>query len=399
MATQTELPFDIEMTKTKAWRDKLRQDIQEHISSLGLPGAGSEPGLSKEAIRISHLKQRKELYEHERKYLSKHWNDLPNEFANGSEVDPEKIDPELLVVDSSDFSGVLFRYASLLWSVPVSKGYGRRIRYLVRDRQNGKLMGILGLNDPVFNLSARDQWIGWNQKDRKARLVHMMDAHVVGAVPPYNYLLGGKLITSLIGSKEVSKHFEQKYADSKGIISDKRKEPKLALVTITSALGRSSMYNRLKLVNQENPNEEEILVELMKIGETKGYGHFHLSNGIFERIRQMIKAEGHRYAEGHQFGDGPNWRFRVIRVGLNELGLDKNILKHGIMREVYGMPLCKNFREFLRGEDEQPDLIRPPASEIAHHAKIRWIIPRAGRKKDYQNFSRNEIIRMINPES
>ena len=120
------------------------------------------------------------------------------EIANGDEVDPANIRPELLEARSDARTGDLFRFASLLWSIPVSQGYGRRLRYLVKDRANGKLIGIFALGDPVFNLRVRDEWIGWNQAERRERLVNLMDAYVVGAVPPYAELLGGKLVASLI---------------------------------------------------------------------------------------------------------------------------------------------------------------------------------------------------------
>lgn len=404
MPYESNIPDDLEETKTKAWREKLKYDIENHLSSLRLPnndGDEDSEQPSKQAIRVSHMKQRIELFDHEREKLSKYWDEMPENFANGKEVNPEKIEPELEIVDSQGYSGFVFRYASLLWSVPVSKGYGRRIRYLVKDKQNGKLIGLFALNDPVFNLSARDSWIGWSTEDRKEHLVHVMDAYVVGAVPPYSYLLGGKLITSLIGSSEVSEYFSEKYRDTRGIISHKKKEPKLALVTITSALGRSSIYNRLKLVNQtEYPNGDantEVIVELIKIGETKGYGHFHLSNGLFERIKLMLAAEDHKYAGGHQYGDGPNWRFRVIRVGLDKLGLSKDVLRHGIKREIYGMPLCEDFRSFLTGKIKEPTINRPTASEIAYHAKIRWMIPRSRNHQDYQQFLYKDIEKMIAP--
>jgi len=78
----------------------------------------------------------------------------------------------------------------------VFRSLGRRMRFLVRDRSNGILIGLLALASPVLNLSARDNWIGWTVRDREARLVNVMDAFVIGAVPPYSELLGGKLVVS-----------------------------------------------------------------------------------------------------------------------------------------------------------------------------------------------------------
>ena len=100
-----------------------------------------------------------------------------------AEIDPERIEPRLQEVKSGSWDELLFRYSCLHWSIPVSSGYGRRLRFLVYDNSTGKLMGLFGLGDPVFSLSARVQWIGWTKEDRRKRLVHVMDAFVLGAVP------------------------------------------------------------------------------------------------------------------------------------------------------------------------------------------------------------------------
>ena len=149
-----------------------------------------------------------------------------------------------------------------MWSVPVSQGFGRRLRFLVRDRQNGCLIGLFALGDPVFNLSARDNWIGWTHQDRRDRLVHVMDAYVVGAVPPYSQLIGGKLVAALMGSTEVKRAYERKYLERQSVIRKRNNRARLVLLTTTSALGRSSIYNRLAI--PDGPN-------FLRIGTTKGF--------------------------------------------------------------------------------------------------------------------------------
>lgn len=377
--------------------EELRADILSHFKSLQLPelNGGKYEILSKASIRASHAPQRSDNFQNLYKALAPYWNKLLNNFANGEEVTPSAIDPELVLVGSDDETSRLFRFASLLWSVPVSHGYGRRMRFLVRDRSNGKLIGIFALGDPVFNLQARDKWIGWDVNDRRARLVNVMDAYVVGAVPPYAQLLGGKLIASLIGSKEVSKLFSVRYGKAKGIISGESKSARLTLVTITSALGHSSIYNRLKLFSESEDKQGQPLVELIKIGETRGYGHFHLSNSIFERLRTLLELENHPYASNHQYGQGPNWRWRVIRVGLKRLGLNEELLRHGIAREIYAMPLAQNFQKYLRGEVKKASLHRPPVSDIAQAALERWVLPRASRNPEYRDFHRDQLPLML----
>jgi hypothetical protein len=142
------------------------------------------------------------VLQNNKEFIEQYGPELVMNFATGRQIDPESIDPELIEVKPESKESQLFRFACLLWSVPVSQGFGRRLRFLVRDRQNGQLIGLFALGDPVFNLLARDNWIGWTFEDRKDRLIHMMDAYVVGAVPPYSQLIGGKLIAALMGSRE-----------------------------------------------------------------------------------------------------------------------------------------------------------------------------------------------------
>lgn len=392
---------EMELVSQKEIR-KLRKDILRHLEKLGLPKPDQPDEVSseerKEAIRANHSFQRREWIEKEFQAFGRKWTSLAQHIADGSEIDPSSIRPELIKVERGTESGYLFRFACLFWSIPVSRGYGRRMRYLVRDRHNGKLIGLFALNDPVFNLRARDQWIGWNADDRRARLVNVMDAYVVGAVPPYSMLLGGKLVASLMGSKEVGLNFREKYASTKGIISKQKKDARLVLITVTSALGRSSLYNRLKLRKITSNSKNKTILELVRVGETRGYGHFQLSDELFMRIRNLLAKEEHAYANGHNFGQGPNWRMRVIRQGLRRVGLDEELLRHGVNREVYGMPLADAFKKFLRGERKRVSLRRPAARTISNVALERWVIPRAKRNDTYNEFKRKDIWRIISPD-
>ncbi len=196
----------------------------------------------------------------------------------------------------------------------VSQGYGRRMRFLIWDDSNGKLVGLLALADPVFNLAVRDQHIGWTAGDRRKRLAHVLDAYVLGAIPPYNMLLGGKLVAALVGTREIRDAFARKYAGVRGLISGEVKPAALAMVTTSSALGRSSVYNRLRLGNYR---------VFRSVGYTSGWGHFHIPDRLFATMRHYLKAHGHPYADNHRYGDGPNWKLRAVRECLRLLGLNR----------------------------------------------------------------------------
>ena len=376
----------------------LRGEVQRHLEAIGLNGEHPPGVLPKDAIRRIHRYHREAAQNRIHRALGNKIDRFWEEIANGDEVEPNNIRPELVEVRSGTRTGDLFRFASLLWSIPVSQGYGRRLRYLVRDRANGKLIGLFALGDPVFNLRVRDEWIGWNQAERRERLVNIMDAYVVGAVPPYADLLGGKLVASLIASQEVANKFEERYGSKAGLISRKRKRARLALVTVTSALGRSSMYNRLKLMSATESESDNPVVELRKLGVTTGYGHFQITDELFSQLRRVLQEDGHKYADGHQFGDGPNWRIRVARIGLQSLGLNPGeVLKHGIRREVYAMPIARNARAFLAGGDEAPMFDCKAVDEISTLARRRWMVPRGERKPSYRQFRREHLREVLTP--
>ena len=372
-------------------RTALRLEIEDHLRQLGLWDRPADAELSKQNIRDIHSTHRTMAHAKIQRALGgRRIRELIEaHIANGDEVDPEKIDPVIELVNTEGLSRI-FRFATLFWSVPASMGYGRRMRFLVRDRRNGKLIGVFALCDPVFNLTPRDDWIGWDQAGRRARLVHTMSAYVVGAVRPYSDLLGGKLVTSLIASREVGKMFDERYGHTVGIISGQSKNAKLTLVTFTSALGRSSIYNRIKLYNGSSDHP---VVALDGHGYTKGFGHFQIREEHFRQLRQILVEDEHPYISP-RMGTGPNWKIRVVRAGLEKIGFEDvdTVLKHGIQREVYVMPIADNAKDFLSGRDEEPLFDnRYDTSAIAELARDRWVIPRASRRPGYKAFGRWEV--------
>ncbi|MGH9816564.1 MAG: Druantia anti-phage system protein DruA, partial [Candidatus Acidiferrales bacterium] len=157
--------------------------------------------LSKDRIRRLHRTAVKHRLDRAKGGLCRREKALLHHFASGNEVEPAMISPRLVEVLPYSEEELLFRYASLQWSIPVSSGYGRRLRFIVVDDHNEKLMGLIGLGDPVYSLRARDEWVGWSIAHRKKRLKHVMDAFVLGAVPPYSFLLCGKLVAMLATSE------------------------------------------------------------------------------------------------------------------------------------------------------------------------------------------------------
>lgn len=368
---------------------KIKRKLRVHLKDLGYTkntsGQLVPPDLTKAGIRCLHAQHRIERLTDSQKFLEKNAEKCLRYFASGNEINPLNIQPRLELVDT-ELQSAIFRTASLTWSVPVSVGYGRRMRFLVWDDSIEKLIGIFALGDPVFNLRVRDNYIGWDHIQRKTMLANMMDAYVLGAVPPYNMLLGGKMVASLIRSAEVETHFSRKYRDAIGVISNERKKPRLTAVTTTSSMGKSSIYNRLRLGG----------TQIFKpIGYTAGWGHFHIPDDLFVDMRDYLANKGHRYASNHQFGDGPNWRLRTVRAALKELKINEDILCHGISREVFICELAENATSFLQGRDKKPKFCLPSTREIANLALERWVIPRAERRQEYLHWRKEQIYSLL----
>jgi hypothetical protein len=367
-------------------RHRIRRALKDQGFTLAESGEISNGSATKEEIRRYHEHGRLHILKRNLPFLQKSVIRLGKYFADGCDVNVKDFDPVVLPIVPETEYWELFKFATHLWSVPVSQGFGRRSRFLVLDRSNGKLVGIFALCDPVFNLSARDKWIGWKSEDRRCRLYHVMDLFILGAVPPYSNLLGSKLIALLAASDEVRKYIERKYSTRQTVIQGERKRPNLVLLTTTSALGRSSIYNRITL------DDRKVFV---RIGETAGWGHFHLANGTFSLMRDYLTGINDPVVCRNRFGQGPNWKIRVVRTCLEHIGLSPDLLQHGIKREVYAAPLAENFKEVLNGNAIRPRYLSLTSSEIVSFFKQRWMEPRAVRNPTFRQIESKMTVASI----
>jgi uncharacterized protein DUF4338 len=368
-------------------RRSLLKLLREQGFAVGPQLELSTRGSSKRTVRAIHGHYRKARIEEEKKFIQKWYPRISHYFASGREVEPERIDPFPVLVEDDEEHAALFRIASLWWSIPVSKGYGRRFRILIFDRSNGKLFGLLALTDPVFNLRTRDAWVGWEVRTRENMLAHVMDACVLGAVPPYNSLLGAKFVSLLAASNFTRDLFMRRYGKRESIIRKRSFDGRLALVTTTSALGTSSILNRLRFGSIE---------VFQPVGFTEGYGHFHLANGTFEKIRAFLTRCKDKEPRLYKFGKGPNYRIRVVRRALERLRLPADLLRHGVRRGVYVAPLAKNSAAFLNGRASRLRWYNRPLSEIVAFWRERWLLPRAARDFSYLSFDAKAWRKILN---
>ena len=367
---------------------ELRQIVFRKLLSFGYVRQSNgdlkpPDSIDKSSIRVFHEDRHRHVLQSNKEWIIKHEEKIFNYFANGDDIDVSSISPKLVNVQDNLRNQDLFRYATYLWSIPVSQGYGRRMRYLVMDSSNNKLIGIIGLTDPVIGLKARDDWIGWTRNQKEDRLWHTLDSYVLGAVPPYNLLLGGKIVAALLTSNEIRNDFKKKYENKEAVISGKKRKGHLVLVTTNTALGKSSMLSRLYYVpgvyNEKTDvkNRRELWNH---VGWTSGYGHFHLNSGLADEMIDYLHEVNDPIIEKHRFGQGPHWKMRVIRNCLQRIDLNGNdLLYHGIKRGFYGAPLARNFKEYLCGKTNNVDYYDQTADDISNYIKDRYIIPRANR--------------------
>ena len=365
----------------------LRSAINASLTAQGFRvterGVSFRQKRDKRSVRKRHVLSVARKVASARPSLADREQDLIKYIASGSEVNPRRIRPRLEQVEANTWQSELFRYACLHWSIPVSGGYGRRLRFLIFDDYNGKLIGLFALGDPVYSIRARDAWIGWNADSKARRLYHVMDAYVLGAVPPYANLLGGKLVALVAGCDEVRAAFRARYAEKLAILSGRKREPHLVLVTTTSALGRSSLYNRVKF-------RKRLLFR--RAGFTGGWGEFHFSDGVYQQISEFAHEHCEPTAKKEGWGKGFRNRRELVRKALAKLGFSPNVLNHGIQRELFVVPLARNARAFLRGETDAPNYHKVPFDGVVRFWKKRWLLPRAHRNDSWRGFHRSDWL-------
>lgn len=299
-------------------------------------------------------------------------------FKSGSEINPERIQPRLKLIETVQ-DEQLWWLAKTCWSMPYSKGYGRRLRFLVIDEEHQGLIGILGLQSPPADLKCRDDLFSY-PKGLKLKLVNQtMDAFTIGALPPYSFLLGGKLCAGLLASDEVREAYWRKYAAKRTLMQNKLIEQPLVGITTTSAFGRSSIYNRLKVGQR---------VLARPIGYTKGYGLLHLEH-LYPKISQFLESCGALTPNG--YGNGPKVRWQNVTKALILMGLSPDLLHHGVQREVFLFNLVEDLEEGMAGGSFGHPL-QLQADEFSDFWRRRWALPRAGRYPAWKTIDANKLV-------
>lgn len=219
----------------------------------------------------------------------------------------------------------------------------------------------------------------------------MMELNVCGAIPPYNEILGGKLVALLAVSPQVIHDYYERYGSRRSEIASRLKgedvcrSADLVYIGTTSLyyVG-SSQYNRLKIPREVLGTDFDI--KWKKLGMTIGFGTMHISKATTMSLTEATSDVGFTRIN-HVFGEGASPKMRLMRMSIREL-LETNqdgtsdFSKHAMSRIVYGAALAKNTTEYLLGFDEKPiygfdiEDFNSETQKIIEYWQTRWVLSR-----------------------
>jgi len=248
---------------------------------------------------------------------------------------------------------------------------------------------------------------------RHVKAIHvgndLSEISICGAIPPYNTVLGGKLVAMLLTSPEVAKAYRAKYSDACSIIASSmagravKRKPQLVAMATTSLYGmKLSQYTRISIPGAECGIDGSGTVAYRELGMTEGQGSYHLSGQTIDEIELLLSQTENGRRVNSIFGEGVNPRMRKIRTGLDMCGFPSDhVLMHGNPRVVYGVALAANFREILLGQAKRPRYLLPMAAPQAVTQAIgdfwfrRWLQPRLTRDGLLEGIARDSLARPI----
>jgi len=284
----------------------------------------------REKQRALLLRRKKEIVATQQKWVDAH-SHLLKEYCR---VDlPKRYTPKnlRLVVCKEQWQNDLWRLVKLSeWSMPPNEYIGRRKRILVFD--GDYLLGLIGLASCIWGLKARDSWVGWDVVQKTKKLNYIVDAYVLGAIPPYNgNYRGSKLLAYITASDEIRNLWRKEYGFSP------------AAIVTTTLFGHSAVLNRVR-------HEDRKLWR--SLGYTRGLGTMHFSLRTIELAKELVSKKHINIPD--RISDAPNWKIRLMRIAIEAAGFKANdYLTHGYKRGVYMMEYANNTQDFLLGNSKQ----------------------------------------------
>lgn len=235
----------------------------------------------------------------------------------------------------------------------------------------------------------------------------LMELNVCGAIPPYNEVLGGKLVALLATSPQVIHDYKERYSQKASMIASRLKGENvfrpadLVYVGTTSLyyVG-SSQYNRLKIPGSVFDSDFDVVWK--KLGMTIGFGTMHISKATTLSLTEATSDGYNRI--NHVFGEGASPKMRLLTMSIRELlessnEDSKDFSKHAMSRIVYGACLASNTLDYLLGKADVPkyytdiNQYQEGTRKIINYWRVRWLGSRLNYNPIYQR------IREFNKET
>lgn len=293
-----------------------------------------------------------------------------------------------------------------------------------RAEQLGRLlMAKKALLEVCASNDFSERWIGFcrselgNSTIRSALVAQktkhigssLMELNVCGAIPPYNEILGGKLVALLATSPQVIHDYKERYSDKASMIASRLKGESvfrpadLVYVGTTSLyyVG-SSQYNRLKIPGRVFNTDFDIVWK--KLGMTIGFGTMHISKATTLSLTEATSDGYNRI--NHVFGEGASPKMRLLTMSIRELlestnEDSKDFSKHAMSRIVYGVCLASNTLDYLLEKADTPEYYtdikqyHEGTKKIIDYWRDRWLRSRLNYDPIYHRiraFNKNNFL-------
>ena len=122
-----------------------------------------------------------------------------------------------------------------------------------------------------------------------------------------------------------------------------------------------------------------------RIGVTQSFGTVHFAPDTVLALNESARlADSNRRRVNNLFGEGTSPKMRLVRAGLEALGLASDVfLRHHSPRLLYGANLCSNLSDLLIRLSETPEYVLPPGPSstalLIEHWRERWLTRRLQR--------------------
>ena len=289
--------------------------------------------------------------------------DINNKEQTISEI--EALEPYLEMVEQGNAEGnemwTLVR--RLIHTMEFTANPGRNLKFYVKDKVSGKILGIICMGSDVTSLGARDNYIGWTKdnKYKDGKLKYTSIGTTICCAQPLGFnFLGGKLVACLVTSSVVRDAWKKTYGQT------------LVGTSTTSLYGIHSMYNSIPLWKTLGSSKGRIALK----PDDSTYNVWHdwlKENNRDEYLRQTTQKEG-------VAGPPTGVKQKTINMIFKAVGVKGSNYQHGFKRGIFYADIYENGNEFLRGEIEEKDLkMRQKYSDDSDYI-MKWWKPKAIRR-------------------